>query len=80
MEAVKELSEDTTESKDTERCNEAECGQETDSGLDGGFAAWSVVFGAWCCLFCAFGWVNGMTVAALKTYMRRISNKLESHS
>lgn len=69
MEAVKELSEDTTESKDTERCKEAECRQETDNGLDGGFAAWSVVFGAWCCLFCAFGWVNGMTTALLKIYV-----------
>lgn len=26
--------------------------------LDGGFRAWSVAFGAWCCLFTAFGWIN----------------------
>ncbi|KFY09819.1 hypothetical protein V491_07956 [Pseudogymnoascus sp. VKM F-3775] len=52
-------SEDVTESKDSQRCEEeTESRQETDSGLDGGFRAWSVVFGAWCCHFCAFGWVN----------------------
>lgn len=25
---------------------------------DGGFEAWSVVVGAWCCLFVSFGWIN----------------------
>ncbi len=25
---------------------------------DGGLAAWSVVLGAWCILFCSFGWIN----------------------
>lgn len=25
---------------------------------DGGLKAWSVVFGAWCCLFASFGWIN----------------------
>ena len=25
---------------------------------DGGFKAWIVVAGAWCCLFCSFGYVN----------------------
>ncbi|KFY85159.1 hypothetical protein V500_08656 [Pseudogymnoascus sp. VKM F-4518 (FW-2643)] len=58
METAKESSEDATESKNSQRCEEGEGRQETDNGLDGGFAAWSVVFGAWCCLFCSFGWVN----------------------
>ncbi len=25
---------------------------------DGGFAAWFVVAGAFCCVFCSFGWIN----------------------
>lgn len=25
---------------------------------DGGFEAWLVVSGAFCCLFCSFGWIN----------------------
>lgn len=61
METARQSSEDVTESKDSQRCEEeTESRQDTDSGLDGGFRAWSVVFGAWCCHFCAFGWVNGM--------------------
>jgi MFS transporter, MCT family, aspergillic acid transporter len=27
---------------------------------DGGLAAWSVVLGAWCVLFCSFGWINSI--------------------
>ncbi|RAL12851.1 MCT family MFS transporter [Aspergillus homomorphus CBS 101889] len=27
---------------------------------DGGVAAWSVVFGAWCAMFCSFGWINSI--------------------
>ena len=27
---------------------------------DGGLEAWLVVFGAFCCLFCSFGWINCM--------------------
>ena len=26
---------------------------------DGGFQAWLAVSGAFCCLFCSFGWING---------------------
>ncbi|KAL4996291.1 major facilitator superfamily domain-containing protein [Aspergillus recurvatus] len=33
---------------------------------DGGLKAWSVVLGAWCCLFCSYGWVN--TVGHFQTY------------
>lgn len=29
---------------------------------DGGFAAWSVVLGAWCAYFCTFGWINSMFI------------------
>ena len=25
---------------------------------DGGLAAWFVVLGSWCVLFCSFGWIN----------------------
>lgn len=27
---------------------------------DGGWEAWSVVLGGYCCLFCSFGWINCM--------------------
>ncbi|CAG8026500.1 unnamed protein product [Penicillium olsonii] len=30
--------------------------------LDHGLRAWTVVIGAWCCLFCAFGWVNAIGI------------------
>jgi len=37
--------------------------QQTGMGLgdfpDGGLQAWLVVSGAFCCLFCSFGWING---------------------
>lgn len=32
--------------------------KETDEAPDGGLAAWSVVLGSWCVLFCSFGWIN----------------------
>ena len=28
---------------------------------DGGLQAWLAVSGAFCCLFCSFGWINGKT-------------------
>lgn len=34
-----------------------------DKAPDGGLAAWSVVLGAWCALFCSFGWINSMNLA-----------------
>lgn len=44
-------------SSDTEK---AAVPQEWGSDVpDGGFAAWLVVFGAWCTSFCSFGWLNG---------------------
>jgi hypothetical protein len=47
----------TTESKTTVAISGSE--EEQFGQLDQGLRAWTVVFGAWCCLFCAFGWVNG---------------------
>lgn len=47
----------TTESKTTVAVSGSE--EEQFGQLDQGLRAWTVVFGAWCCLFCAFGWVNG---------------------
>ncbi|OAA66539.1 Major facilitator superfamily domain, general substrate transporter [Niveomyces insectorum RCEF 264] len=29
---------------------------------DGGWEAWSVVFGAWCTSFCSFGWINSVGI------------------
>lgn len=28
---------------------------------DGGLTAWLVLVGAWCVLFCTFGWINSMS-------------------
>lgn len=33
--------------------------RDTAAELDSGIRAWTVVAGAWCCLFVGFGWVNG---------------------
>lgn len=33
--------------------------------VDGGLPAWLVVCGAFCCLFCGFGWVNGVNSTLL---------------
>ena len=30
------------------------------SNPDGGWQAWLVVLGGFCCLFCSFGWINCM--------------------
>lgn len=30
---------------------------------DGGLAAWLVVAGAFCCVFCSFGWINCEIIA-----------------
>lgn len=29
-----------------------------DGPPEGGFEAWTVVLGAWCCSFCCYGWIN----------------------
>ena len=33
---------------------------------DGGLAAWLVVAGAFCCVFCSFGWINCEIIADVK--------------
>ncbi|PYH49795.1 MCT family MFS transporter [Aspergillus saccharolyticus JOP 1030-1] len=33
---------------------------------DGGVVAWSVVLGAWCAMFCSFGWIN--SIGTFQTY------------
>ena len=35
---------------------------------DGGTEAWLVVFGAFCCLFCSFGWINCKLISAIPRY------------
>ncbi|CAG7916277.1 unnamed protein product [Penicillium olsonii] len=44
--------------------------------LDHGLRAWTVVIGAWCCLFCAFGWVNAIGI--FQEYYQ--NNQLSSYS
>ena len=34
--------------------------EDGDGPPDGGLTAWLVVLGAWCVLFCSFGWINSM--------------------
>ncbi|KAJ5291607.1 hypothetical protein N7478_000858 [Penicillium angulare] len=34
----------------------------SDPALDGGITAWLVVLGAWCSLFCTFGWINNIFI------------------
>ncbi|KMK61304.1 MFS monocarboxylate transporter (Mct) [Aspergillus fumigatus Z5] len=36
--------------------------EESTAPMDHGLHAWTVVAGAWCCLFCGFGWVNAIGV------------------
>lgn len=40
--------------------------------VDHGVRAWTVVLGAWCCLFCGFGWVNGETENRLLHHFPRL--------
>ncbi|KAF8250049.1 MFS general substrate transporter [Wilcoxina mikolae CBS 423.85] len=43
---------------------------------DGGLKAWLCVFGAFCCLFCSFGWINA--VGIFQSYYQ--SNQLKAYS
>lgn len=43
---------------------------------DGGATAWSVVAGAWCCLFCTWGWVT--SIGVFQNYYQ--DNQLKQYS
>ena len=43
---------------------------------DGGLVAWSVCFGAWCCIFASFGWIA--CIGIFQTYYQ--SNQLSTYS
>ncbi|KAJ9489897.1 hypothetical protein VN97_g3370 [Penicillium thymicola] len=64
----------TTEFKTTVAVSGSE--EEHFGQLDQGLRAWTVVFGAWCCLFCAFGWVNAIGI--FQEYYQ--NNQLHSYS
>lgn len=49
-----------TESKDTIAVSDQAA--DSDEQVDHGPRAWTVVLGAWCCLFCGFGWVNAIGI------------------
>jgi hypothetical protein len=44
---------------------------------DGDITAWLVVLGAWCILFCSFGWINSMLFPHPLPYSR--SNRNDRH-
>src|SRR4051812_27798820 len=43
---------------------------------DGGATAWAVVAGAWCCLFCSWGWVT--SIGVFQNYYQE--NQLKQYS
>ncbi|OQE38577.1 hypothetical protein PENCOP_c008G05037 [Penicillium coprophilum] len=65
-----------TESKTTVAVCRSEEDRVEQGQLDQGLRAWTVVFGAWCCLFCAFGWVNAIGI--FQEYYQ--NNQLHSYS
>lgn len=42
---------------------------------DGGLEAWLSVSGAFCCLFCSFGWINGDYYARHSTCLRTVADQ-----
>lgn len=61
------------ESKNTVAASGSGAEQDEPIGqVDHGVRAWTVVLGAWCCLFCGFGWVNGETDNRLLSHLPRL--------
>ncbi|KAE8353319.1 major facilitator superfamily domain-containing protein [Aspergillus coremiiformis] len=52
----------TAELKHTLAVTGTESQEDPACQVDRGLRAWTVVIGAWCCLFCGFGWVNAIGV------------------
>lgn len=52
----------TADAKSTVAATGSEALEDPASHVDRGLRAWTVVIGAWCCLFCGFGWVNAIGV------------------
>jgi len=44
--------------KSKELPDDQESGEIVDGPPDGGLRAWLVVLGAWCSMFCTYGWIN----------------------
>lgn len=72
-----------TESKGPVAASDSDAQEDAAKKVDGGIRAWTVVIGAWCCLFCAFGWVNGKTESCIipclmptRANLRRLSPPL----
>ncbi|OGM39540.1 monocarboxylate transporter [Aspergillus bombycis] len=52
----------TAELKGTVAATGTETSEDAARHVDHGLRAWTVVAGAWCCLFCGFGWVNAIGI------------------
>ncbi|KAE8357677.1 major facilitator superfamily domain-containing protein [Aspergillus caelatus] len=52
----------SAELKGTVAATGTETPEDATRHVDHGFRAWTVVAGAWCCLFCGFGWVNAIGI------------------
>ena len=57
------------EKAQSEEKPKAPAGFDPSSFPDGGLEAWLAVSGAFCCLFCSFGWINGNTTPSLQVRM-----------
>lgn len=48
--------------------------QSADPPPDGGLQAWLMVLGAWCALFCTFGWINSTSTYKIEIIKRNINS------